>query len=166
MLLEKSPGGCPPQPKACCVDVEGPLGTFIFPEPPAQQRLLFVAGGTGVAPLRAMIDHAIRHHPRASLALLYSVRRPDEFAFLGELRAHHEAGRLDLHTTVTRDDVESGWAGGRGRIGPSHFQQLLHDPADTLCFICGPPQMVAESAATLKLLGVPDSQIRTEGWNR
>jgi len=148
------------------VDVEGPLGTFIFPEPPAQQRLLFVAGGTGIAPLRAMIDHAIRHHARTSLALLYSVRRPDEFAFLEELRAHEEAGRLELHTTVTRDDGASVWAGGRGRIGPSHFEQLLHDPAGTLCFICGPPQMVAESAATLKLLGVPDSQIRTEGWNR
>jgi NAD(P)H-flavin reductase len=148
------------------VDVEGPMGTFIFPEPPAQQRVLFVAGGTGIAPLRAMIDHAIRHHPRTSLALLYSVRRPDEFAFLHELRAHEAAGRLEMHTTVTREHVASAWAGGRGRIGPSHFEQLLHDAADTLCFICGPPQMVAESAATLKLLGVPDSQIRTEGWNR
>jgi NAD(P)H-flavin reductase len=148
------------------VDVEGPLGTFIFPEPPPQQRLLFVAGGTGIAPLRAMIDHAVRQPAHARLALLYSVRRPDEFAFLGELRAHQEAGRLELHTTVTRDDVASTWVGGRGRIGRSHFEQLLHDPAGTLCFICGPPQMVAESAATLKLLGVPDSQIRTEGWTR
>ena len=148
------------------VDVEGPLGTFVFPEPPAQQRLLFVAGGTGIAPLRAMIDHALRHHARARLALLYSVRRPDEFAFLDELRAHERAGRLELHATVTRDDVASTWAGGRGRIGRSHFEQLLHDPADTLCFICGPPQMVAESAATVKSLGVPDSQIRTEGWSR
>jgi NAD(P)H-flavin reductase len=148
------------------VDVEGPLGTFVFPEPPAQQRLLFVAGGTGIAPLRAMIDHALRHHARARLALLYSVRRPDEFAFLDELCAHERSGRLDLHTTVTRNDVASTWAGGRGRIGRSHFEQLLHDPADTLCFICGPPQMVAESAATVRSLGVPDSQIRTEGWSR
>jgi NAD(P)H-flavin reductase len=43
---------------------------------------------------------------------------------------------------------------------------VLHDPAGTLCFVCGPPPMVAESVSTLKLLGVPESQIRTEGWNR
>jgi NAD(P)H-flavin reductase len=149
------------------VDLEGPLGTFIFPELPAQQRLLFVAGGTGIAPLRAMIDHAVRHHAGAQLSLLYSVRRPDEFAFLDELRAHERSGRLQLHVTVTRDDdAASTWAGARGRIGRSHFEQVLHAPADTLCFVCGPPQMVAESVATLKLLGVPETQIRTEGWTR
>jgi NAD(P)H-flavin reductase len=148
------------------VDLEGPLGSFIFPELPAQQRLLFVAGGTGIAPLRAMIDHALRHHADARLSLLYSVRRPDEFAFLDELRAHEKAGRLQLHVTVTRDDAASAWAGGRGRIGRSHFEDVLHEPAGTLCFVCGPPQMVAESVATLQLLGVPETQIRTEGWSR
>jgi NAD(P)H-flavin reductase len=148
------------------VDLEGPLGTFTFPELPAQRRLLFVAGGTGIAPLRAMIDHALRHHAETQLSLLYSVRRPDEFAFLDELRRHEQAGRLQLHATVTRDDVASTWAGGRGRVGRSHFEQVLPEPAGTLCFVCGPPLMVAESAATLKILGVPDTQIRTEGWSR
>jgi NAD(P)H-flavin reductase len=148
------------------VDLEGPLGTFIFPEPPAQRRLLFVAGGTGIAPLRAMIDHALRHHADARLALLYSVRRSDEFAFLDELRDHERRGRLQLHVTVTRDDGASAWAGARGRIGRTHFEQVLHEPAGTLCFVCGPPPMVVESVATLKLLGVPDAQIRTEGWSR
>jgi CDP-4-dehydro-6-deoxyglucose reductase len=154
-------------PRGTLVDLEGPLGTFIFPEPPTHRRLLFVAGGTGIAPLRAMIDHAIRHHADARLSLLYSVRRPDEFAFLDELRGHERSGRLEMHVTVTRDDdAASTWSGGRGRIGRTHFEQVLHDPAGTLCFVCGPPQMVAESVATLKLLGVPETQIRTEGWNR
>jgi len=148
------------------VDLEGPVGTFIFPELPTQQRLLFVAGGTGIAPLRAMIDHAVRHHAERQLSLLYSVRRPDEFAFLDELRRHEQAGRLELHATVTRDEVASTWSGGRGRIGRTHFEQVLHEPAGTLCFVCGPPLMVAESVATLRLLNVPDSQIRTEGWSR
>jgi len=148
------------------VDVEGPLGTFVFPELPAQQHLLFVAGGTGIAPLRAMIDHAIRHHPATRLALLYSARRTDEFAFLDELREHERAGRLALHATVTRDDATASWSGGRGRIGRSQFATVLPDPGATLCFVCGPPMMVAESMDTLKQLGVPDAQIRTEGWAR
>ena len=64
----------PDATRGTLVDVEGPLGTFTFPEPPGQPQLLFVAGGTGIAPLRAMIDHAIRHHPHSQLALLYSAR--------------------------------------------------------------------------------------------
>lgn len=148
------------------VDLDGPLGTFIFPDPPEQQRLLFVAGGTGISPLRSMLDHALRRHPTRQISLLYSVRKADEFAFLDELRGYERDGRLELHATVSRDDATDGWAGSRGRIGRSHFERVLHDPAATLCFVCGPPAMVTESVATLTLLGVPAPLIRTEGWAR
>lgn len=144
------------------IDMEGPLGTFVFPPDPAQQHLLFIGGGTGIAPLRAMIDHALRRQPSHAMSLLYSARRRDEFAFVDELQAHAAAGRLELHQTVTRDD--STWSGGRGRIGRSHYEAVLHDATSTLCFVCGPRAMVAESVAELQALGVPDAAIRTEGW--
>jgi NAD(P)H-flavin reductase len=147
------------------VDVEGPLGGFVLPEPLTAERLLFVAGGTGIAPLRAMIDHAVRRHPALRVSLLYSARRGDEFAFIDELRAHAAQGRIELHPTVTRDD-STAWAGGRGRIGRAHFESVLHDPSGTLCFVCGPPALVSESVATLQALGVPEAHIRTEGWGR
>jgi ferredoxin-NADP reductase len=95
------------------------------------------------------------------VALLYSARRADEFAFIDELHAHSAAGLLELHQTVTRDE-SAGWTGSRGRIGPAHFEALLHEPLTTLCFVCGPDMFVSESVATLRTLGVPDSQIRTE----
>jgi NAD(P)H-flavin reductase len=145
------------------IDIEGPFGTFVFPEEPRQTHLLFVAGGTGIAPLRSMIDHALRRHPAHAISLLYSVRRHNEFAFIEELRHHAETRRLELHPTVTRDE-HAGWAGGRGRIGRSHYVSVLHDPAGTLCFICGPKSMVQDSMATLQALGVPDAAIRTETW--
>lgn len=147
------------------VDVEGPIGTFTFPPSIDQSRLLFVAGGTGIAPVRAMLDHVLRHHPSEKISLLYSTRRSDEFAFVDELRAHERAGRLELHQTVTRDDGTS-WDGKRGRIGRGHFEAVLHDPKATLCFVCGPPSLVNDSAATLRELGVPDALIRTEGWGK
>jgi NAD(P)H-flavin reductase len=156
----------PQAARGTLVDLEGPLGSFTFPEPPSQQQLLFVAGGTGIAPLRAMIDHAIRHHHHSQLSLLYSARRSDEFAFFDELREHERTGRLELHATVTRDDGIEGWSGGRGRIGHTHFERVLHQPAETLCFVCGPPLMVTEAVASLRMLGVPETQIRTEGWVR
>ena len=144
------------------VDVDGPIGTFTFPSTRSQRRLLFVAGGSGIAPLRAMLDHAFRAHPAERVSLLYSARRADEFAFADELRRYEERGLLEFHPTVTRED--GAWAGGRGRIGRAHFEAVLHDRADTLCFICGPPQLVSEAVMTLSDLGVPRAAIRTEEW--
>lgn len=147
------------------LDVEGPMGLFTFPPPPVEDWLLFVAGGAGIAPLRAMLDHALRLRPAPRISLLYSARRSDEFAFIDELRAHADAGLLELHQTVTRDDSET-WAGKRGRIGRAHFEVVLHEPAATLCFVCGPTALVTESISTLNALGVPEQQIRTEQWGK
>jgi NAD(P)H-flavin reductase len=147
------------------LDLEGPVGMFTFPVTPAQNFLLFVAGGTGIAPLRAMLDHALRLRPAPRISLLYSARRSDEFAFIDELRAHADAGILELHQTVTRDD-SSDWAGKRGRIGRAHFEAVLHEPSDTLTFVCGPTALVNESVSTLRTLGVPEDHIRTEQWGK
>jgi ferredoxin-NADP reductase len=151
--------------RGALVDVEGPTGTFTFPESCDQPWILFVAGGTGIAPVRAMLDHALRRHPSRNLSLLYSARRSDEFAFVEELREHAHTGRLELHQTVTRDDSTS-WGGRRGRIGRDHFEAVLHEPASTLCFVCGPASLVSDSAATLQELGVPRESIKTEHWAR
>jgi ferredoxin-NADP reductase len=147
------------------IDLEGPFGTFTFPASVEESRLLFVAGGTGIAPVRAMLDHALRRHPSQKVSLLYSTRRSDEFVFTEEFRDHERAGRIELHQTVTRDDSTS-WDGKRGRISRSHFEVVLHEPASTLCFVCGPAALVHESAATLEELGVPAALIRTEDWKR
>lgn len=147
------------------VDMEGPLGTFTFPDEPEQRHILFIAGGLGIAPLRAMLDHALRHGGKRHLAVLYSARRPDEFAFIDELRDHARSGRIELHQTVTRDDGAT-WDGKHGRLGRGHFETALRDATSTLCFVCGPPQLVNESAAVLSALGVPPESIRSEQWGR
>ena len=147
------------------LDVEGPIGTFVLPDVPGEGRLLFVAGGTGIAPLRSMLDHTLRLPNGPRVSLLYSARRGDEFSFIDELQEHATAGRIELHQTVTRDE-RSAWSGRRGRIGRSHFEAVLHDPAATVCVVCGPEPLVSESVSTLKALGVPETHIRTEQWGK
>jgi NAD(P)H-flavin reductase len=147
------------------VDIEGPVGSFILPPLESHSRVLLVAGGTGIAPLRSMLDHMLRRQPDFPISLLYSARRGDEFAFIHELQGHANAGRLELHQTVTRDH-STAWSGRRGRIGRSHFEAVLHEPAATLCLVCGPDLLVAESVSTLRALGVPEPHIRTEQWTK
>jgi NAD(P)H-flavin reductase len=147
------------------IDMEGPIGSFTLPPLISHSRVLLVAGGTGIAPLRSMLDHMLRRRSAIQVSLLYSARREDEFAFIDELQAHAAAGRLELHQTVTRDHSPT-WSGRRGRIGESHFEAVLHKPAETLCLVCGPDRLVAESVATLKKMGVQAASIRTEQWAR
>ncbi len=143
------------------LDVEGPVGTFTFPADPPQTRFVFVAGGTGIAPLRAMLHHALAI-PHRQVGLLYSARTPEEFAFQDELRALARAGRIELRQTITRSDAAT-WDGSRGRIGKSDLQPLVHDPA-TLCFICGPASLVHDTRRFFQELGVPPANIKIEEW--
>jgi ferredoxin-NADP reductase len=144
------------------VDVEGPTGTFTFPPAPAERRFLFIAGGTGIAPLRAMLHHALMI-PHRDVGLVYSARTPDDFAYRDEWHALARAGRIELRQTVTRPDGDAAWAGGRGRIGRTELEPLVHDRA-TLCFLCGPPTLVEETKKLLQDLGITDGRIRIEEW--
>jgi ferredoxin-NADP reductase len=166
LLMGVEPDASPDMPFApgSRVDLEGPVGTFMLPADASARWLLFVAGGTGIAPLRSMLDHLVRSQGGQRMSLLYSARSGDEFAFMNELEAHAREGVIELHPTVTRDDAA--WSGRRGRIGRSHFEAVVHEPMDTLCFVCGPAALVDESVATLKALGVPEPRIRTESWGK
>lgn len=142
------------------VKVEGPLGSFQFPEHPQERHFLFIAGGTGIAPLRSMLWHALLAEKDGRIGLTYSVRSPDEFAYLNEFETLAANGRITFHHTVTRNASE-GWTGRQGRIDASYLKPLIA-PGETLCFLCGPPALVGDIPAILQELGVGRKQILME----
>ena len=113
------------------VDVDGPLGTFTFPADPAERRFVFIAGGTGIAPLRAMLRHAL-HVPHREVGLFYSARTPVDFAYEEEFRALARDGRIELRQTVTREAADD-WNGTARADHPGAISQpLVHDPRNAL----------------------------------
>ena len=135
-------------------------GRFCVPDEALRQPLLFIAGGTGIAPLRSMIHDCLAGGRQDAIALVYSARNPEEFAYLDELRNLDSSGKLALTLTLTGDATE--WRHARGRAGDRHLADLA--TSRTLCFICGPPSMVTDVPQALIRLGVPREQIRTEDW--
>ncbi len=149
------------------IDLEGPFGAFTLPEKLEHTdaiAVLFVAGGTGIAPLRSMLRHLIARGDRHPISVLYSARTPDEFAYGPELRRLARAGTISLTLTVTGEaNSWSAWSGERGRIGLAQLHSAL--PArESLCFICGPPSLVDDVPPLLIKLGVPAARIRIEEW--
>lgn len=163
-LLVGTDGSEPPETAftpvvGATVDVDGPFGSFTFPPYPSERRFLFVGGGTGIAPLHAMLCHALVI-PHDSVGLFYSARTPDDFAYVDEFEEFARTGRIELCRTVTRSE-EAEWTGLRGRITRDTLAALVHDPA-TLCFVCGPPAMVVEVPRLLEEIGIARSRIKTE----
>ena len=157
-----SPGPHLPLLVGARVDVEGPTGKFTFPSDPVERRFLFIAGGTGIAPLRSMLRHSVTV-PHSAIGLMYSARLPEELAYAEELRAMAGAGTIELRLTVTRDVEHGTGSGARGRITRQDLAPLVHDPR-TLCFVCGPQALVDEMPGLLQSLGVARDCVRVEEW--
>jgi ferredoxin-NADP reductase len=144
------------------LDVTGPVGSFVLPDVTEEERWLFIAGGTGIAPLRSMIRQALMTRRSARMRLLYSARTPADFAYAGELRQMARRGKIELTLTTTRE-APPRWRGRRGRITADQLQGLVDDPR-TLCFVCGPAAMVQDVPLILGGLAIASSRIRLEEW--
>jgi ferredoxin-NADP reductase len=166
-LIRTDPSGAwgedfPPLRRGMRLAVEGPIGSFAFPARVRDSHLLFIAGGTGVAPLRSMIRHARLSGYAGRIRMLYSARTPNDFAYLRELRGMARRGEIELLLTATRE-ITGRWRGERGRVAADRLATLLAD-GPTRCFVCGPATMVADVPAALRRLGVTPDRIHLEQW--
>jgi CDP-4-dehydro-6-deoxyglucose reductase/3-phenylpropionate/trans-cinnamate dioxygenase ferredoxin reductase subunit len=142
--------------------IRGPMGSFTFPVHSSEKELLFVAGGTGIAPIRAMVRQALTTGHAGRIKLLYSARTANDFAYLEELQELASEKQVELRLHITRD-APAAWRGERGRIGLAQLTPLVDDRS-TMCFVCGPESMVAEVPRMLGELGIDSSRIRVEEW--
>ena len=165
LLVQIDSGGLDPHLELAApgtpLDLDGPFGSFALPAR-IDRPMLFIAGGTGIAPLRSMLIEHLSRPTRHPVALVYSARSVDEFAFRVELSALESAGRITSYFTVTRDERVD-WIGRRGRISGELLKEALPSN-ESICLICGPPQLVSDSRALLAQLGVADEQILIEKY--
>jgi NAD(P)H-flavin reductase len=155
--------------------VSGPFGSFLLPDRMGLRPLLFIAGGTGIAPVRAMILQALER-PHGPIGVLYSARSALELAYATDLRSLARRGLLEVRFHATREAPDR-WRGERSRITPAHLAPLCTPMASVrrrrspgpgpapLCFVCGPAAMVADVPVMLRRLGVPRRNIRLEKWS-
>lgn len=160
LLIGTGDTGLAPCRPGTRVTLEGPFGTFTFPHAPDERQFVFVAGGTGIAPVRSMLTPASRV-PGASIAVLYSARTPDDFAYGDELQSLASATRIHLKQTITRPAPSRPWSGGRGRFRIADLSPYVQR-APALWFLCGPAGLVTAMQQQLDALGVSPAQIRTE----
>ena len=148
------------------LELRGPLGGHFIWRAADGGPLLLVAGGSGIAPLMAMVRDWAGGMRAAPLMLVYSARTAADLAFAAELRALEDDAPLFTWMAVTTREPPVRPGDGGRRLDSAALRALLADwgraPAHT--FVCGANRFVEAVAGGLLDAGVPASSIRTERY--
>jgi CDP-4-dehydro-6-deoxyglucose reductase, E3 len=144
------------------VSVAGPYGTFIG-DPGTDTPVLCLASGSGLAPILALTDAALRRGFRHPVTLLYSARtHADVFdeGLMAWWTAKHR--RFDFRVTYTGDAPDG--ATLQGRI-PAVLDQVARDLSGHAVYIAGNPDFVDACVAAARALGAADERIFVERYH-
>jgi len=145
------------------LELRGPIGGWFAWEAREGGPLLLVAGGSGIAPLIAMIRHHKAAGSDAPVRLLFSSRSYEEVIFREELEElFAEDGTLEVTHTLTRS-TPPGWTGYARRIDEEMLEDVAFSPEERpFAFVCGPTPLVETVATALVGLGHDPTRVKTE----
>jgi ferredoxin-NADP reductase len=143
--------------------LQGPYGNMTLPKDGARTVVL-LAGGIGITPFRSLIWNATQSLSPCRIFLFYSVRVPEEAAFLEELREMEKYNeRYKFICTVTQPEkVRMPWQGETGRITPGMLSKWIPDLKVPIYYIAGPPGMVHGMRQMLFDSGISEEDVHAE----
>jgi len=143
--------------------VRGPFGGFALH--PGRHPALFVAGGTGIAPVLSLLDeHRRRFAATRTAVVCFACRSRSRLVAADELDLRRTwMPRLTVRIGLSRPDPTDAWD------GPVADPVALIRPddvaSDVRAYVAGPPAMVAAAFDRLVDLGLPPGSIATEGFS-
>jgi ferredoxin-NADP reductase/uncharacterized protein with FMN-binding domain len=139
------------------VFAEGPFGTFT-PAVRRRRKVLLVAGGIGVTPLRAIVE-SLPGRP-GDIMMLYRIATPDDAVFRHELQELAQTRGIALYvlpgTEIGDDNTDL--------LGVPALAKGVPDIRSRDCFICGPPSLIDAMRRRLAILDVSREQVHFEGF--
>ena len=146
------------------IEIRGPIGGHFTWEPSHTKSSIFVAAGSGIAPIISMLRHRFTVKNNAPVLLLFSVRTEDDILYREELeRMADNDPSFHMVTTITRGTSKD-WIGNTGRIDRDMIDSELVDTGVTpeSAYVCGGSGFVESIANTLLDIGLDFKQIHIE----
>jgi ferredoxin-NADP reductase len=143
--------------------MDAPYGSFTLHNNAAIPAV-FLTGGIGITVVRSILLEAIHKAVPRRIVLFYANRRPEDAAFLEELRT---VAALNPHITFVptmtkMEHARNTWAGETGYITKAMLERYIDDLTAPIYYSTGPASLVAAMRKTLNEAGVDDDNIRTE----
>jgi ferredoxin-NADP reductase/ferredoxin len=142
------------------VIIEGPMGAFILHS--ARTPQIFRAGGTGLAPILAMLDEIrYRPGPRPQMLLSFGCASEQQFFYRDEVELR-QWWMPELRVLLSADQVDNVDSGlFRGSAVAALEHERITDP-QTVAYLCGPPPMIEAARRRLIEMGVAPEHIYAE----
>jgi len=144
------------------VTASGPFGSFRAQD--TDREMVFIGGGAGMAPLRAMIFEQLEKiGTDRKISFWYGARSGADLFYTDEfdgLAARHP--NFDWTVAMSEPQPEDGWTGATGFVHSIAFKQYLRDhptPENCEYYLCGPPLMIRAVLSMLDELGVEEDSI-------
>lgn len=146
--------------------VLGPAAGAMIADTGASRDVVCAAGGTGLAPLKAIVQHLLareRSGAKRRIHLLFGARRESDLYDLLSLR-RMESRHPSLRVIPVISE-EPGFDGMRGMLPDAMAQYLplvSHDVTNHDVYVAGPAEMVRATARVLSAMGVPAARIHND----
>lgn len=142
---------------------EGPLGTFFLRED-SDKPIIFMAGGTGFAPIKAVIEHALHKHIDREMVLYWGCRSLADL-YMPEVPAQwvREHPNLTFIPVLSDPKPEDNWTGRTGLV----HQAILDDfpsLAGYQVYACGAPIMIDTGQKAFAARGLPDNEFFADSF--
>jgi Na+-transporting NADH:ubiquinone oxidoreductase subunit F len=147
------------------VEAGGPFGDFHVQ--PTQREMVFIGGGVGMAPLRAMIHEQIGLGTTRRISYFYGARTAADLFYVEEFEAIAARHANFTWTPALSDPSHADrWTGATGFVHDIVGRALAPHPAPDECeyYLCGPPVMISAVLAMLDRLGVEPHSIHNDNF--
>ena len=143
--------------------IEGPFGTFFLREE-STRPVILVAGGTGFAPVKGIVEHALRQGLKRPMTLYWGARTLEDL-YMDELPRQWEAeNRLFRYIPVlSAPEPEDGWLGRTGLVHEAALEDCP-DMSAYQVYCCGAPQMVEVAHRDFQRHGLPEEEFFSDAF--
>lgn len=143
--------------------IRGPLGSFFLRES-SQRPLLFIAGGTGFAPVKGIIEYALARRIQRPIYLFWGVRARRDL-YMHELATQWATEHAHVHylPVLSEPESEDQWSGRTGWVHEAVLAQFP-DPAPYDVYASGPPVMVHAVRDSLLARGFDPSRMFSDAF--
>ena len=139
--------------------VEAPTGNFWLRD--GDQPLLMVGGGSGLAPLKAIIEDALQRGVKRDLVFLFGARAQRDLYAMEELSKLGESwqGQFEIVPVLSDEATDSGWQGLEGFVHTAITADVVSDLANRHAYLCGPPVMIDAAIEVMNGAGIHSDHI-------
>lgn len=142
---------------------EGPLGTFFLRED-SIKPIVFLATGTGFAPIKSIVEHALHSHTQRSLTLYWGARHlADIYMYDLPLQWQQMYPNFTFVPVLSQANPLDQWTGCIGHVQDCALRNHA-DVRDLQVYACGSPRMVEDAHQKLVAAGLPDEEFFSDAF--